>query len=61
MRIFNAVQIVVLYSLYPFLVQWLYTADFYAVKAAFWVALLGYIASFGGMVYAVSCRLYKND
>jgi len=53
MKLFNSIQLTLLFALMPFLCQWVQGANFYAHSIVFWVLVLGYVASFGGIVYAV--------
>jgi len=53
MRVFNSIQITVLFCLYPFVTQWVMNAGFYGQHVLFWILCVGYVFSFGGMAYAV--------
>jgi len=53
MKVFNSFQAVVLFALWPFIVQWLRGAEFAGHTAAFWAAIAAYIAGFVAMVVAV--------
>lgn len=56
MKIFNSIQLVVLFAISPFIIQWVHNADFYAHVVIQWILIVGYVFGFGGMVYAV----YEN-
>lgn len=53
MKIFNSIQLTLLFSCYPFICQWVHGSNFYAHMILFWVLVLGYVASFCGMTYVV--------
>lgn len=52
MRLFNSFQITVLFSLLPFITQWVSEATFRGHDAAFWALIVAYIVSFGFNVAA---------
>lgn len=60
MRLFNAFQLVLGFALFPFGIQWVKDATFYAHDMIFWVLCVSYVVSFGMMVYAVGERLYRE-
>lgn len=52
MFLFNAIQISLLFSALPFIVQWVSDAQFKGAGAAFWVLIVAYVVSFGFNVAA---------
>ena len=52
MRFFNSIQITVLFAIYPFITNWVRTAEFYGHLVMFWVLVVGYVFSFWGIAYA---------
>lgn len=62
MRIFNSIQLTVLFCIYPFVTQWVHKASFYGHNVLFWILCVGYVFSFWGMAYAVYEALkYDNN
>ncbi len=53
LRAFNAFQLVLLFSVFPFIIEWVHTSKFYGHTALFWVLIVGYIVGFIGMVICV--------
>lgn len=61
MKLFNAIQIATLFGLFPFLINWLWTAEFNLAGTAFWVALVAYIIFYVWIIYMVYQYLDKSD
>jgi len=53
MKLFNSIQLVVLFMIYPFVLQWVLGCIFYGATVLFWALVIGYIFSGIGMVVAV--------
>lgn len=53
MKFFNSIQLTLLFCVFPYGIQWVYNSNFYGSSVLFWILVLGYIASFFGIVYAV--------
>lgn len=60
LKLFNSFQIVGFFAAYPFLVGWLFTAEFAWHTAAAWASLAGYIAYFAFMVAAVLSAIERD-
>ena len=61
MRLFNAIQIVVLFGAFPFLLNWLSTNPFQYGLVAFWLALVAYIVFFVWITYMVFKYLDNSE
>lgn len=61
MRIFNSIQLTVLFAIYPFVANWVKDAAFYGHTVLFWVLVVGYVFSFWGIAYAVHEALKWED
>jgi hypothetical protein len=57
MSIFNAFQLVLLFAVGPFIIEYVKDASFYAHAVLFWVLITAYVISFGAMVGAVARAL----
>ena len=53
MKLFNSIQLVVLFMIYPFVLQWVLGAAFYGSLVLFWALVVGYVFSAWGMIFAV--------
>ncbi len=53
MRLFNAFQLVVLFVVWPWIIQWLHSAGFAGHSALFYAASAAYVVHFGFMVFFV--------
>ncbi len=60
MRTFNAVQMVVLFALWPFLAQWINDASFIASGIVFWIMIIAYLIGFIGLIIAVRIAIDKG-
>ena len=60
MRVFNAFQLVGLFSAMPFIVAWLNKASFSFAGIAFWTAVVVYVVAFGFMVASVTHAMRKD-
>lgn len=60
MRLFNSIQLTVLFCIYPFICQWVKSTSFYAHNILFWILVIGYVLSFIGMAYAVYEALERD-
>ena len=60
MRTFNSIQITVLFAIYPFVANWVRTAEFYGHAVLFWVLVVGYVFSFAAMAFAVYHALKEH-
>jgi hypothetical protein len=61
LRVFNAFQLVCVFSGLPFLISWLATTPFPYAEAAFWAAIAVYVITFGGNIAAVSQFLRNGE
>jgi len=52
MKLFNAIQTVALFTAMPFILSWLSSAEFKGAGAAWWGALVFYIAM---MIVMIAC------
>ncbi len=50
---FNALQLTALFSVFPFLLDWVRSASFYGASPIFWIGVIVYFIGFCGMVVAV--------
>lgn len=57
MKAFNALQLTVLFAVWPFLCAWVKTATFYASGAVFWILIVAYVIGFIMMIIAVYSAL----
>ncbi len=53
LTVFNSFQITALFAAFPFLIGWLFNAEFQWHSAAAWAALVAYVVYFGFMVTSV--------
>ena len=61
MRVFNSIQITVLFCIYPFVAMWVKDTTFYGHNVLFWVLVVGYVFSFWAMCYAVYEALVRDN
>ena len=61
MRVFNAFQIVTLFSAWPFGIWWLSDAPFRGAGVLFWVAIVSYVVAFSFHVACVTKGLKEFD
>ena len=61
MKLFNSIQIVALFVAWPFLLNWLHTADFPAATSAFVISCVLYLIGFVLMVVAVRTAIGEWD
>lgn len=59
-RLFNALQLTVLFAVWPFLTMWVKDATFTGNTAVFWIMLIGYVIGFAGMVFCVYDSMDRN-
>lgn len=57
MIFFNAFQLTVLFATWPFIIQWLHTANFAAHGVLYWVAMVAYVIHFGFNIFATGSTL----
>ncbi len=57
MKVFNAIQLVILFMCLPFLIAWLHTATFPFAGAAFWAAICGDVVMIGFTTHAYAEQL----
>ena len=55
MKLFNSIQIAVLFSAMPWVVNWLANAEFRHAGPLFWVAVMAYVIQF----ILVTAAIYK--
>jgi hypothetical protein len=53
LKAFNSFQLVSVFALAPFGIQWCSTATFAGAQAAFWVGIVMYVVGFVGMCVCV--------
>ena len=58
-KLFNAIQIVILFALWPFITQWAKTATFIGAGIVFWIMVVAYCIGFICMIYAVRLSFDK--
>ena len=61
MRLFNAVQVTVLFAVFPFLVAWVGQQEFRGSTAVLYATGAAYVVSFGCMVASVYTALDTLD
>lgn len=57
---FNALQLTTLFAAFPWLMEMVKSADFYAHNVLFWIMIVAYVIGFIGMVCAVFSTM-DND
>jgi len=60
MRLFNSLQIAIIFAAWPFIISWIADAEFKGATAAFYAACGAYIVAFFCMVGCVYDTLGKD-
>jgi hypothetical protein len=53
MRLFNSIQLAILFCIYPYILTWVLSAAFYGATVLFWVGVVGYFFSFACIVKSI--------
>jgi drug/metabolite transporter (DMT)-like permease len=53
MKLFNSMQAAALFVAWPFIIQWVQTAEFPGAAALFWAGCAVYVLGFGAIVYCI--------
>jgi uncharacterized membrane protein YiaA len=61
MRVFNSVQLTAMFAGFPFLLNWLGSAEFKLAEVGFYVGCLAYVWMFGAMSSIVYDQLGKEQ
>ena len=61
MKVFNALQITALFSAFPFLIGWLFQAEFPGVMAASWLSVAVYVGYFTIMAGCVGRAIQEGS